>query len=57
MALSRDGKLVVTGSRDKTAILWDAASGKKRQVFHGQFYPFNSVALSGNVVPRLDYLG
>ena len=28
VALSADGKKVVTGSYDKTAILWEAASGK-----------------------------
>lgn len=32
-ALSADGKYVVTGSLDKTAILWDAVSGKKLQTF------------------------
>ena len=35
VALSRDGKHVLTGSMDKTAILWDAASGKKIQTFEG----------------------
>ena len=33
VALSADGKLVVTGSYDSTAILWDAATGKKLQTF------------------------
>src|SRR5262245_10081765 len=33
MALSGDGKYVVTASKDGTAILWDAASGKKLQYF------------------------
>ncbi len=33
VAVTRDGKYVVTGSLDGTAILWDAASGKKLQTF------------------------
>ena len=33
VALSRDGKHVLTGSRDKTAILWEAASGMQLQIF------------------------
>ena len=33
LALSANGKQVVTGSVDKTAILWDAATGKKLQTF------------------------
>ena len=28
MAFSPDGKTVLTGSRDKTARLWDAATGR-----------------------------
>ena len=35
VALSGDGKRVLTGSDDNTAILWDAASGKKIQTFQG----------------------
>src|SRR5262250_452421 len=35
VALSADGKLVLTGSWDKTAILWQTASGKKLQTFQG----------------------
>lgn len=33
MALSPDGKLLLTGSSDKAAILWDLTSGKRRQTF------------------------
>jgi WD40 repeat protein len=33
VAMSRDGKYVVTGSLDGTAILWDAASGEKLKSF------------------------
>ena len=34
-AFSRDGKRVVTGSRDKTARVWDAESGKQIAVLEG----------------------
>ena len=46
VALSRDGKYVVTGSNDRTAILWDAVSGKKIHTF--QTGPLYCVALSGD---------
>ncbi len=48
MALSGDGKRVVTGSWDKTASLWDAASGKKLQTFAGHTNLIRGVALSGD---------
>ena len=48
VALSRDGKHVLTGSDDNTAILWEAASGKKIQTFEGHTGPVMSVALSGD---------
>ena len=48
VAHSSDGKRVVTGSADKTAILWDAASGKKLQTFPGHTGEIWSVALSGD---------
>ena len=35
VSVSGDGKYVLTGSSDKMATLWDAASGKKRQTFLG----------------------
>src|SRR2546423_1171280 len=35
VALSADGKQVVTGSLDSTAILWEAATGKKLRTFQG----------------------
>lgn len=41
LALSRDGKQLVTGGDDQTASLWDVASGREVQRFHGR-----SVALS-----------
>jgi WD40 repeat protein len=51
VALSCDGKYVVTGSydkTDKTATLWDAASGKQLRTFKGHAYTVTSVALSGD---------
>ena len=48
MALSGDGKHLVTGSFDKTAILWEAASGKKLQTFVGHTDSVLSVAISGD---------
>jgi WD40 domain-containing protein len=47
VARSGDGKLVATGSDDKTAILWEAASGKKLQTIPGRHW-ITSVALSGD---------
>jgi WD40 repeat protein len=37
---------MLTGSRDRTAILWDVATGKKRQIFKGHRHLVKSVALS-----------
>src|SRR5436309_969839 len=48
VAISGDGKTVVTGSYDKTAILWEAASGKKLQTFQGHNGFVTSVAISGD---------
>jgi WD40 repeat protein/serine/threonine protein kinase len=48
VALSGDGKHVVTGSDDKTAILWEAASGRKLRTFRGHAESVLSVALSAD---------
>ena len=49
MALSRDGKHLVTGSSDRTAILWQVAGGKKLQTFQGgHTREITNVALSGD---------
>jgi hypothetical protein len=48
VALSSDGKLVLTGSFDQTAILWEAASGKKIHTFQGHTDQIIGVALSGD---------
>jgi WD40 repeat protein len=47
VTLSRDGKRVLTGAHDKTAILWDAASGAKVQTFRAPA-ELECVALSGD---------
>jgi hypothetical protein len=43
-----DGKHLVTGTRDKTAILWHAAGDKKVQAFQRHSASIASVALSGD---------
>jgi serine/threonine protein kinase len=48
VALSGDGKHVLTGSLDMTAILWDAATGNKIQTFQGHSQGITSVALSSD---------
>ena len=48
MALGGDGKHFVTGSKDKTAILWEAAGGKKLQTFAGHSEPVTCVGLSSD---------
>src|SRR5262249_28077534 len=46
VAFSPDGKKVLTGSRDKTARLWDATTGKELQKFEGHASSVTSVAFS-----------
>lgn len=48
VALSVDGKRLVTGSFDTTAILWEAASGKQLQTFQGHTGDVHGVALSAD---------
>lgn len=48
VALSGDGRRVLTGSSDQTAILWDAVSGTKLRTFQGHTAGVTSVALSGD---------
>jgi hypothetical protein len=45
-AFSPDGSLVITGSEDKTARIWDAASGKEMIVLKGHEDVVVSVAFS-----------
>jgi hypothetical protein len=48
VALSPDGGRVLTGSRDDTARLWDAATGKELRAFKGHEHFVRSVAFSPN---------
>src|SRR6266404_9778244 len=48
VALSGDGKHLLTGSEDRTAILWDSATGKQLRTFRGHTGSVTSVALSGD---------
>ena len=48
MALSGDGKRVLTGSEDKTAILWDAETAKPLLTLKGHTGQVVSVALSSD---------
>jgi len=43
---SHDGKLILTGSDDTTAKLWDRASGKEIRTFQGHMRSVESVAFS-----------
>ncbi|HTU21745.1 MAG TPA: caspase family protein [Gemmataceae bacterium] len=46
VAFSPDGKYVLTGSHDNTAILWDARNGQKLRTFQGHRHVVRSVAFS-----------
>jgi eukaryotic-like serine/threonine-protein kinase len=46
LAFSPDGGRVVTGSQDKTAIVWDSVSGDATLELVGHQYPIESVAYS-----------
>ena len=46
VALSHDGKRILTGSYDKTAILWDADTARPFQTSKGHTDAVTSVALS-----------
>src|SRR6266404_4108610 len=48
VALSGDGKHLLTGSEDRTAILWDSATGKQLQTFSGHPSWVTSVAISAD---------
>src|SRR5260370_782668 len=48
VAFSPDGKLVLTGSSDQTARLWERSSGKELISFQGHRGPVYSVAFSPN---------
>jgi len=46
VAYSPDGKYILSGSKDKTLKLWDAASGKEIRTFTGHSDQISSVAFS-----------
>jgi WD40 repeat protein len=46
VALSGDGKWLVTGSQDNTARLWETATGREVRTFRGHKDAINSVGLS-----------
>jgi len=46
VAFSRDGRLIVTGSFDSTAKVWEVASGKELLTLKGQHGTINSAAFS-----------
>ena len=48
MALSGDGKTLVSGSGDKTVKVWDVGTGQERATFKGHTAQVTSVALSGD---------
>ena len=45
-AVANNGQYVITGSSDKTAIIWDAFSGKQKNVLIGHKWKINSVTIS-----------
>src|SRR5579863_4579034 len=56
VAWSPDGRMILSGSRDRTLILWDAATGERIRTFEGHdggvtavaFSPDGKSALSGS---------
>ncbi|VTT97756.1 serine threonine protein kinase : Serine/threonine protein kinase OS=Singulisphaera acidiphila (strain ATCC BAA-1392 / DSM 18658 / VKM B-2454 / MOB10) GN=Sinac_2851 PE=3 SV=1: Pkinase: WD40: WD40: WD40: WD40 [Gemmataceae bacterium] len=48
LALSRDGKTLVSGGWDRTVRVWDAATLKPRRVLRGHTDPVHSVAVSAD---------
>jgi WD40 repeat protein len=48
VGFSRDGKRIVTSSRDRTVILWDTTTGEKLQTFQGHKDAVRSVDLSSD---------
>ena len=48
VAFSHDGRQVLTGSLDRTAIVWDAASGQKLRTFRGHTGWVNSAVFSAD---------
>ena len=53
IALSPDGKYVLTGSGDNTARLWEADTGREVHTFEGHSKDVNSVAFSPPLASRI----
>uniref|UniRef100_UPI0037043B28 WD40 repeat domain-containing protein n=1 Tax=Posidoniimonas polymericola TaxID=2528002 RepID=UPI0037043B28 len=51
VAFCPDGRHILKGSGDKTAILWNAASGRKLRTFEGMMMGVISVAFSPQSKP------
>ena len=49
VAFSPDGRLVLSGSRDKTLRVWDAATGRHLRTLEGHSDVLPNVALSPDV--------
>lgn len=43
-----NNEFIITGSSDRTAIVWDVARGKKKRVLEGHEWKVTSVAISGD---------
>jgi serine/threonine protein kinase len=48
LAVTPDGKTLVSGGLDDRILVWDAASGEKLQILRGHSRPINSLAISPN---------
>jgi WD40 repeat protein/serine/threonine protein kinase len=48
LAVSADGRTLVSGSLDSTVRLWDPVTGEERAVLRGHTHPVCSVAVSGD---------
>jgi WD40 repeat protein len=46
VAVTFDGRHVVSGSRDRTLRVWDLATGKTKKTLHGHTSPVTEVAVT-----------